>query len=171
MSEAILTTDRLCLRRPAPCDLDGFTAFARSQRARYTFFARSDADAWKSFCLLLAHWDLRGYGVFAVTLRDNDTCLGMVGPFYPEGWIEPELGWLLWPQAEGKGIAHEAALAARGYVYDVLAWDGAVSYIGEENTRSIALAERLGAQWDDSAVTPSTECRVYRHPAPTELAA
>ena len=171
MSEAILTTDRLCLRKPAPRDLEGFMAFARSQRARHTFFADSDASAWNSFCLVLAHWDLRGYGLFSVTARDDDTCLGMIGPFYPEGWAEPELGWLLWPQAEGKGIAHEAALAARGYIFDVLAWDGAVSYIGEDNSRSIALAERLGARWDESAGTRSKACRVYRHPARTERAA
>jgi RimJ/RimL family protein N-acetyltransferase len=96
----------------------------------------------------------------------------MAGPWYPASWPEKEIGWSLWSaEAEGKGIAFEAAQAARGFAYDVLEWDTAVSYIASDNARSIALAERLGARRDDAAAHPgNTPCHVYRHPAPDALA-
>ena len=54
--------------------------------------------------------------------------------------------------------------------YQRLGWDGAVSYIAPENTRSIKLAERLGA-FHDKKTTAShdPDCLVYRHPTLKEL--
>ena len=138
----------------------------RSQRARFAGGVRSADDAWREFCVDLAHWELRGYGSYAVTLAGDDTCLGMVGPFFPAGWPEPEIGWALWPAAEGRGIAYEAALASRDEARRSLGWTRPVSYIDERNARSIALAERLGAVLDPGAATTDAETLVYRHPAP-----
>lgn len=171
MTEALLTTERLRLRRPGPQDLEPSIRFFRSQRARWAGYAATRADAWRGFCVELAHWDLRGYGMFALTTHDDDACLGLVGPWFPEGRPEFELGWVLFDGAEGKGYAFEATVAARGYVYEVLGWETVVSYINEDNTRSIALAERLGAVLDPYAETLAPDCRVYRHPAPSELGA
>ena len=47
-----------------------------------------------------------------------------------------------------------------------LGWTTCVSYIDPANRRSIALAERLGAQEDTTAPKPDAYCRVYRHPGP-----
>jgi RimJ/RimL family protein N-acetyltransferase len=94
----------------------------------------------------------------------------MAGPWYPADWSEPELGWTLWSAAhEGKGYAHEAAVAARAHAYSVLGWTTAVSYIDPDNARSIALAERLGATLDPDAAHHNPADLVYRHPAPEAL--
>ena len=94
---------------------------------------------------------------------------GHDGPWFPAGWPEREIGWSVWrADAEGKGFAYEAATAARAHAFTALGWDTAVSYIDPENTRSIALAERMGASRDDKAAHPGGDlpCYVYRHPAP-----
>jgi len=69
---------------------------------------------------------------------------------------------------EGKGYAFEAAQMARDFAYAELGRDTLVSYIDPNNTRSIALATRLGAQRDDTAARPDGETLeetiVYRHP-------
>jgi RimJ/RimL family protein N-acetyltransferase len=161
-----LHSERLTLRRPAARDLDGYVAFMRSERARYAGGVRTSDEAWREFCIDLAHWELRGYGSYAVTLTGDDTCLGLVGPCYPAGWPEPEIAWLLWAEAEGRGIAHEAALAARDEARRALGWTRPVSYIHEDNARSIALAERLGAVHDRAAPTNGNAVRAYRHPDP-----
>ena len=44
--------------------------------------------------------------------RNDGAALGVVGLFYPEGWPEPELAWSLFANAEGRGVAREAALEA-----------------------------------------------------------
>lgn len=167
-----LTTERLYLRGPVPADLDAFVAFYGSERSQYVSGPKSAKDAWKLFAIEHGHWAIRGYGMWTVTLKGDDAPLGMVGMWYPEGWPEQELGWILYPEAEGKGLAYEAALAARKYAYSTLGWGTAVSYIDEPNMRSRKLAEKLGCKRDDAAETldyDETPVLVYRHPAPAEL--
>ncbi|MEM8789326.1 MAG: GNAT family N-acetyltransferase [Pseudomonadota bacterium] len=163
-----LTTKRLTLRGPAPRDWPGYCAFITSDRARYAGGVSTTPQAWRAFCIVLAHWPLRGFGMWAVTRTGDDTCLGFVGHWFPEGWAEREVGWILWPEAEGRGIGREAALAARRQAYGVLGWDTAVSYIHPANRRSRALAERLGAGIDTGARHnfDSPDVLVYRHPGP-----
>ena len=64
---------------------------------------------------------------------------------YVPGWAEPELGWTLMAEAEGKGLGFEAAAAARDYAARHQGLNGVISYIAHANDRSRALAERLGA--------------------------
>jgi len=72
--------------------------------------------------------------------------------------------------AEGKGIAHEAALAVRDWCYNVRGLTLLMSYIDPRNARSIRLAERMGAVLDESAPLPEGElCVAYRHPGPEAL--
>jgi len=162
----ILETERLILRGPEPRDCAAFVDFFMSDRARYVGGPLTRGKAWRTFALEIGHWRMRGFGMWAVTMRGSDDSLGLVGCWFPEGWPEKEIGWIMWRDAEGKGIAHEAALAARDHAYGVLGWPTAVSYIDQPNARSIRLAERLGAARDDAAQCPDgpEPCLVYRHP-------
>ena len=165
---ATLQTRRLVLRAPGPQDWPAFEGFMMSDRAA-AFGSRGDLGlAWRAFAAELGHWQIYGYGMWAVTLRDaGDTCLGLVGPWTPPDWPETEIGWMIFdPAAEGTGIAAEAARAALSHAFDVLGWTTAVSYIGPGNARSIALAEKLGARLDDGATGPTPTTLVYRHPRP-----
>lgn len=167
----VLTTQRLTLRAPVASDWPHWRAFMASERAQFVGGGPEvkASQSWRAFGHVIGHWVLRGWGMFVFTRRDEDRPLGMTGPWFPEGWPEREIGWSLWDEtAQGKGYAFEAAQAARKHAYDVLGWNGAVSYVAPDNSRSIALAERLGAERDDSAATPEFDapCLVYRHPAP-----
>ncbi|PZQ96637.1 MAG: N-acetyltransferase [Cereibacter sphaeroides] len=164
----ILETERLILRAPRQGDFPHFLAFATSDRSHFGGPLTPDL-AWRSFCHLTGHWVHRGFGLFVLSAKtDPETPFGMVGPYYPEEWPEKEIGWMVWSaEAEGKGIAFEAARATRDFAYTTLGWPTAVSYIAHWNTRSIALAKRLGATLDPQA-TPVGEppCLVFRHPSP-----
>ncbi|SPH16636.1 hypothetical protein DEA8626_00146 [Defluviimonas aquaemixtae] len=168
----VLNTERLVLRAPLPQDWHAFADFLASDRSRFIGGPKDRTDAWRAFGHVIGMWVLRGFGSFVFTSKGDDTALGMTGPWYPEGWPERELGWTVWtPAAEGKGYAFEAAKAARDHAFRDLGWDTAVSYIDGGNTRSIALAERLGAVCDPAAATPDHDdddvpCLVYRHPKP-----
>ena len=163
-----IETPRLTLRPLGAQDEAATVAFYQSDRAQYTGGNPVRFQAWKNFAAMLGHWHTRGYGLWAVTERGNDAILGMVGPYFPETWPETELGWVMFEGSEGKGYAHEAAVAARRHAYDVLGWTSIVSYISEGNARSIALAERLGCKIDPTAELPphaNGKGLVYRHPA------
>lgn len=163
----ILETERLVLRGPEPRDLDAFTTFMTSERSRFVGGPRATGEAWRAFAAQIGQWSLNGYGMWVVTWRDADAALGMVGCWNPAGWPEPELAWSLFDGAEGRGVAAEAAQAARACAYDRFGWTTAVSYVDPEKARSRRLAERLGCAPDpDAAQPPGGGAIVYRHPAP-----
>lgn len=172
MSSPILTTDRLILRRPQGQDWPGARDFYMSDRSVMAGGGITMGLAWRQFAAIIGHWDIRGFGLWAVTLKGDDTCLGLVGQWCPEDWPENELGWVMFAEAEGKSIAYEAARATRAYAFDTLGWTTAVSYIDTNNARSIALAERLGCTLDPDATQPKPDrpCLIYRHPNPAGAA-
>jgi RimJ/RimL family protein N-acetyltransferase len=79
---------------------------------------------------------------------------------------ERELGWLVYPEAEGHGFAFEAATALRAWARETRKFETLVSYIDPANLRSIRLAERLGAMLDPHAARPDPGDLVYRHFGP-----
>ena len=168
----VLRTERLTLRAPAPRDAEAFVAFYQTERSRFVGGPMTPQEAWRFFGTEIGHWALRGFGMFTVTRNEDDATLGIVGHWYPHGWPETEIGWVLLEHAEGQGFAHEAAKACIDHAWTTLGWSEIVSYIAPENTRSIALAERLGARLDRQAPQPKPDkpCLVYRHPKP-EVAA
>ncbi len=91
--------------------------------------------------------------------------LGVVVLGFEPGDQDPELGIALIQAAEGRGLALEAAQAARDYALRSLELPRLVSYVSLDNIRSIALMERLGAQSEPHLLNGSL---VYRHrlPAP-----
>jgi RimJ/RimL family protein N-acetyltransferase len=169
----VLETERLILRAPKGSDWTPFADYAASDRTQYTGGPLKRPQAWRAWGHVIGHWAMRGFGLFVFTLKDDDTPLGMVGPWFPDGWPEREIGWTVWSEKrEGKGFAYEAASTARTYAFNTLGWDSAVSYIDAPNTRSVALAERLGATLDPDADIMDlpddngVDVLVYRHPHP-----
>ncbi|OCX66972.1 GNAT family N-acetyltransferase [Thioclava sp. SK-1] len=166
----VLETERLVLRAPAQKDWPLWRAFHQSDRSDFvrpgaTF---DEGQSWRSWAAVVGHWVMRGWGPFVVTQKASDRGVGLVGPWQPAGWPEAELLWTIWDaKDEGRGIMAEAASAARRYAFDVLGWPTAVSYIDEKNTRSAALAGRLGACADPEASVPAGKGQIvaWRHPA------
>ncbi|MGC1430322.1 MAG: GNAT family N-acetyltransferase [Albidovulum sp.] len=166
-----LQTERLTLRGPEARDYEPIAAFfADDVRSRGFGGPQNRNEAWRWFASMIGHWVLHGYSFWILDTRAGET-VGMVGIWGPEGWPEPELGWVMFENGEGKGYAYEAALAVRAHAYQNLGFTTLSSNIFPGNTRSIALAERMGAvrerEYDN--VTHGTEI-VYRHPGPEALA-
>lgn len=172
-----LETERLTLRAPGPQDWEAVRDFMLDDRSRFIRDGETwtPGRAWRSFCHIVGTWAVRGYGSFVMCRKGSDDALGLVGPWHPVEWPEPEIGWTVWrAEAEGQGYAFEAATATRNFAFDVLGWTTAVSYIDPENTRSVKLAERLGAIRDPDAPLPGENdwegVLVYRHPKPGSAA-
>lgn len=162
----VIDTPRLRLRGPRVADFEVYAGFLASDRARHIGGPLPREQAWRSFCHLTGHWVLRGFSMFILADRTTDQALGMAGPWFPEGWPEREIGWSIWAtDAEGQGLAQEAAIAARTYAYDTLGWTTAISLIADGNTRSEALALRLGCVLDGAFVHEVFgKSRIFRHP-------
>lgn len=144
-------------------DWEPYSALMLSERARYMGGPFSVKVAWGMFCADHAQWDLFGAGALMLEDRDTRACLGQVGinsgPLFPE----KEIGWLVFPEAEGRGYAFEAASALRDWARTVGRLNTLVSYVDPQNDRSRRLAERLGATLDGTAPRPDPTDLVYRH--------
>jgi RimJ/RimL family protein N-acetyltransferase len=166
-----IETDRLRLRAPMPADFEAYAAFRQSERTRVLGGPNSRTEAFHMFCALVGHWHLRGYGRWMVADRETDQPLGIVGVYYPDDWPEPEIGWSVFDSAEGKGVAFEAAMAARAYAYDVLGWTRIVSLIVQGNARSVALARRMGCVVEGQYAHPVYgPMDIWLHQAPGGIA-
>ncbi len=145
-----LTTARLTLRMPRMDDFGHRAAYYASDRAVHEGGPFSREAAWRIFASEVGQWPLFGYGPFSVDDRETGDYLGEVGIYQPEGYPEPELGWFVTEATEGRGIAAEAARAVMHWARQSFGWDHIDNYVGPANTRSIALALRLGGRRVDA---------------------
>lgn len=168
----VLVTGRLRLRAPRIGDFGAYAGILMSDRAAGLGGPFDREGAWDDFCQAVAGWMLRGMGVWTIEARAGEAHAG--GELLGFGYLwqeygdpEPEIGWILTEAAEGKGYAREAAEAIRAHGFGPLGLATVVSYVDPGNTRSAALAERLGAVRDPRAEAAlGAFVRVYRHNRP-----
>ena len=162
----VLETRRTVLRAPVLDDFRAYAEIACTPRGAH-LHCTSRADAWYDFSNMVAAWLLRGHGLWTVTSRQDGTILGFVVLGFEPGDEEHELGFMMTAEAEGHGYAAEAAEAARAYGFAEMKLPSLVSYIDADNTRSVALAKRIGAFADGFVTAPAEPDAVtYRHPKP-----
>ena len=87
-----------------------------------------------------------GFGLLAVEDRTTGEFLGNVGPVVQlvDGVDEIELGWSITPARSRQGIATEAAIACRDWVFDVVGADHVISLILPANEPSRGVARNIG---------------------------
>ncbi|MEP3071544.1 GNAT family N-acetyltransferase [Maricaulis sp.] len=147
MTQTVLETDRLILRQPDLSDFEPLCELMGDETVtRFIGGVQDPAQVWRSLCGIVGHWELRGYGFFSVIEKGTGTWLGRVGPWYPHGWPQPEIGWSLNRLSWGQGYASEAGAACMDFVFDTLGWRDVVHLIDSDNTPSQRVAERLGSR-------------------------
>lgn len=142
-----LTTDRLILRAFRDDDLDAYAEMcADPEVMRYLGEGKtlSRVEAWRQMAFIVGHWQLRGFGLWALEEKASGRFIGRAGLLQPEGWPGFEAGWTLGRAWWGKGYATEAAREALRYAFEDLDRDHVISLIRPENKPSIRVAERLG---------------------------
>ncbi|MEN9931471.1 MAG: hypothetical protein RIS17_44 [Pseudomonadota bacterium] len=144
-----LRSDRLVLR---PHRLDDFERLAAmwADPKVVTYFGGKPfdrEDSWNRLLRNVGHWPLMGYGMWAVTLANNDAHIGDVGFLHGErGGVPPfgcpEMGWTFHPEAQGQGYASEAVACA--LQWGDARFDRTVAMIHPANAPSIVVARRCG---------------------------
>lgn len=145
-STASIQTERLLLRPVEPDDLEELVSLhADPAVAR---FLGTPSREWLSERIGWSQeeWSERRHGLLAILDRRSGAFLGRTGLKYWPQFEETELGWILQPEARGRGIATEAAGAALRHAFSEHDLPYVTAMIRPDNARSIALAERLGFQ-------------------------
>lgn len=162
-----LVTDRLLLRGFEPRDADAYAAMMADPEVTRFLGNGQPLDyvaAWRQLALVIGHWTLRGFGLWAVEERTTGALLGRVGCLEPPGWPGFEIGWVLARPYWRNGYATEAARVALRYARDVLARDRIISIIRPDNAASIRVAERLGAASEGFITLHGAPTLVYAYP-------
>jgi RimJ/RimL family protein N-acetyltransferase len=160
----LLETPRLRLRPFALADWDAYAAMCADEEVmRYIGAGKTQtpAEAWRSIAMFLGHWQLRGFGMWAIEHRASGTLLGRAGFHHPPDWPGFELGWLLAREHWGHGYAREAAAAALQHAFGAMRRDKVISLIRPGNTRSIAVALAIGEVPNGRAELMGSEALVY----------
>ncbi len=118
-------------------------------------------EAWNNLALLLGHWKLKGYGLWAVELKQNNQLIGRIGLYNPAGWPGTEVGWMLMRAYWGNGYAKEGAAKAAQYAFETLKLHKLISIIHPENTASIRVAEHLGGIYKNPVIIDGTRASLY----------
>ncbi|MGR3379006.1 GNAT family N-acetyltransferase [Salipiger abyssi] len=167
----VIETDRLILRAPRLEDLDPLCGFYADERSHFVGGPLDRGGVWRVLLRIAGHWQIRGYGVWHITLRETGEMIGHAGVINHVEWPEPELGYGIFAGFEGKGFAHEAAEAARATAARQFGLTRLISLIDPANDRSKALALRLGAHFEREEELMGKPAHVYRHPEITGGAA
>jgi RimJ/RimL family protein N-acetyltransferase len=154
MVNEVIETERLILRLFRESDTDAYAEMVSDPEVM-RFLGGTPvprAEAWRNMAMMLGHWHLRGYGMWAVEEKASGEMVGRVGCWNPEGWPGLEVGWTLRRRFWGRGYATEAARASVDYAFQALDQTRVISLIAPDNVNSIRVAERLGEKpaggWD-----------------------
>ncbi len=141
-----LLTERLLLRGLRQEDFEAYAHFLTDPEVTRFLSGNpvSRIDAWRSLAVMIGHWALRGYGMWAVERRSDGVFVGRVGLWNPEGWPGLEVGWTLGKEFWGQGYATEAARAAMDFAFLTQDISRLLSVIDIDNLASQRVAERLG---------------------------
>lgn len=124
----------------------------------------SEGESWRAMASMVGHWQLRGYGPYAVEAKADGTVLGTVGLWFPNDWPEPEIKWAISRRHWGQGYASEAVRAAQQMAHLHVPETALISLIHGDNLASIRLARAVGATLEHEREFRGGRWELYRHP-------
>jgi RimJ/RimL family protein N-acetyltransferase len=151
MSAPTLSTSRLVLSAHTADDFAACIALWSDPEVVRFIGGRPFApdEVWARILRYAGLWALLGYGYWAIRDRTSGRFLGECGfadfrrDIQPPLGDRPEAGWILSPDAHGRGLAEEAMRAALVWI-EGAGFRSTVCIIAPGNTASLKLADRLG---------------------------
>jgi RimJ/RimL family protein N-acetyltransferase len=107
-------------------------------------------EVWTKLLRYVGHWSVLGFGFWVLEEKHTGRFVGEVGfadfkrDLQPSIEGIPEVGWVLAPWAQCRGLATEAVRAALGWGASHLPSQRTVCLISPENVASIRVAEKCG---------------------------
>jgi len=103
-------------------------------------------DAEDALTRMIAFWDERGFGRWAVLKKGSDRVIGLCGLRLLED--TPELFYAFAKDYWGHGLATESARACLRYGFEELGFDRIVAAARHENAASIQVLKKIGMSYE-----------------------
>ncbi len=147
LADLRIETPRLVLRVPSLDDLDGYAAMmADEEAAKFIGGVMARSVTWRALWTMIGAWHAPGFAMFSVIEKSSGRWVGRLGPWMPDGWPGPEVGWAVVRDCWGRGYATEGAIAATNWAFDHLGWDRVIHSIDPANVSSQMVAKKLGSR-------------------------
>ena len=143
-----LRTQRLLLREYRMADFDAFAAHFADPTSMEILGVQDRRGAWRIFASNMGGWLLQGSGWWAVERLEDGELVSYAGAFFRETWPEIEIGWSVYRDHWGKGIAPEAVAEVLRWVFDERKEKRATALIDAANARSRRVAAKLGMTYE-----------------------
>ncbi|HYW17039.1 MAG TPA: GNAT family N-acetyltransferase [Allosphingosinicella sp.] len=168
----VLETERLRLRPFRAGDLDSqWASMTDPEVVRFLGgVAQSREETWRKILGSPGLWALLGYGYWVAERRGDGAYLGQIGfadfkrDMSPGIEGIPEMGWIMAREAQGRGYATEAVLAALDWADAALGGGEIVAIISHENGASIRIAEKAGFSHREEAAYKGEPILLFRRP-------
>jgi RimJ/RimL family protein N-acetyltransferase len=118
-------------------------------------------EVWENIAIILGHWTLRGYGIWALECKETGQLIGRAGLLNLPQWPDAEVCWALSPRFWGRGYATEAGQASVHWAFQEAGLGRLISLIHPENKASEAVALRLGEQFRERITFDGKPANVY----------
>lgn len=112
--------------------------------------ASTEQQTWSRLLTYIGHWDLMGFGYWAIEEKSTGDFVGEVGLADFKRDIaasmkgSPELGFALVPRVHGKGYATEAVRGALSWADTNIAQPRSICLVNPQNAASRCVAEKCG---------------------------
>jgi ribosomal-protein-alanine N-acetyltransferase len=110
----------------------------------------------------LSHWRMRGYGHWAVVLKEDNQIVGWCGLEYLTELNQTELAYLLSKRTWGRGYGTEAAKASVKFGFETAKLEQIIGLVHPENTGSVRVLEKCGLSLVDRIPLWGLEMCRYR---------
>ncbi|MFD8527816.1 GNAT family N-acetyltransferase [Streptosporangium canum] len=162
-----LGTERLVLRRWREEDLEPLAVIDGDPEVMRFIgdgSVRTREQTVAALALMERRWDERGFGLFAVELRETGELAGWVGlnvpGSLPEVMPAVEIGWRLGRPFWGRGIATEAAREALRFGFTEVGLDRIISICHINHHASARIMAKLGMRHEREMTVPAHGQRV-----------
>jgi RimJ/RimL family protein N-acetyltransferase len=164
-SSAVITTERLVLRRLTPDDFDAVRRIHSDPEVMWVYggvFSEQQTREWIQ--RNLDRYARDGVGFFAITLKSSSELVGCGGIIMQETdqGVEPEIGYQMRRDQQGNGYATEMARACMDYAFETLKSGHIISLIRPDNMPSRRVAEKNGLTVDREMMFHDMPHLVYR---------
>jgi len=111
--------------------------------------SKSKARSWDLFLRNVGHWQITGFGLWAVQVHGTAEMTGQAGFFFGSRGLGddfdpyPEAGWVMDPDFHGQGYGIDAATAAHDW-FDRVVAGPTVCIVSPENESAMRIAQTLG---------------------------
>src|SRR5262249_33885673 len=130
-----LETERLLLRAWRESDYEAYARICADPEVMRFLGGKAYTrlEAWRHMAYIVGHWQLRGFGHWAVEEKATGAFVGRIGVQDPEGWPAFEIGWTVAKERWGRGYATEGARRVLEHVFTDMGREHVISLIHPDN--------------------------------------